>query len=87
MFILISLMKREKYGGAHTPLANVENNLPDFFLHNKKGRKAIDSAVKELGNLGWVLIVQKRTGKGSDLHVSINPRKVREISEYVMYQK
>jgi len=63
------------------------NSLPGLFLHNKKGRKAVDAALKELRNQGWILIMQKRTGKGADLHISINPRKIQEISEYLISQK
>lgn len=81
-FILRELMKKGKFGGAHTPLENVTSNLPDEFLHNKKGQKEIDKAVKTLVNLGWVLVMKKRTGKGADLHISINPRKTKEIGEY-----
>lgn len=83
IFILRELIKKEKYGGAHTPLDNITGNLPDEFLHNKKSQKATDKAVRELINSGWLIAMKKRTGKGSDLHVSINPRKIKEISEYV----
>ena len=83
VFILEELTKRGKFGGAHTPLDNVIRNLPDEFLHDKKGRRAIDDAVKELANAGWVIVQRKRTGKGSDMHVSINPRAIKEISAFL----
>ena len=82
-FILEELIKRSKFGGAHTPLANIIRLLPDEFLNDKSGRRAIDDAVKELVNLGWLIVQRKRTGKGSDLHVSINPRTIREVSAFL----
>ena len=82
-FILEELTKRGKFGGAHTPLDNVVRNLPDDFLHDKKGRRVIDDAVKELANSAWITVQRKRTGKGSDLHVSINPRAIKEISAFL----
>ena len=82
-FILRTLVKKRKFGGAHTPLDKITNSLPDELLHAKKRQRAIDEAVKELVNLSWVIVMKKRTGKGSDLHISINPRKIREISEYL----
>ncbi|MBI4147653.1 hypothetical protein HY490_00005 [Candidatus Woesearchaeota archaeon] len=78
--ILTALIDKGKYGGAHTPLDNITHNLPDEFLHNKKGQKAIHEAVKELNNSGWIIILTKRTGKGSDLHISINPKAIKELS-------
>ena len=81
--IITALMDKGKYGGAHTPLENITHHLPEEFLHDKKGQKAIDEAVKELSNSGWIIILKKRTGKGSDLHVSINPKAIKEISEFI----
>ncbi len=82
-FVLEELIKRSKFGGAHTPLDNIIRLLPDEFLNDKKGRRMIDDAVKELVNAGWLIVQRKRTGKGADLHVSINPRAIKEISAFL----
>ncbi len=81
--ILAALIDKGKYGGAHTPLDNITHHLPDEFLHNKKGQKAIDEAMKELNNSGWIIILKKRTRKGSDLHLSINSKAIKEISAFI----
>ncbi|MBI4451610.1 hypothetical protein HY642_06565 [Candidatus Woesearchaeota archaeon] len=81
--ILTALIDKGKYGGAHTPLDNITHHLPDEFLHNKKGQKAIDEAVKELNNSGWIIILNKRTGKSSEPHISINSKAIREISAFI----
>ncbi len=86
-FVLEELIKRSKFGGAHTPLDNVIRLLPDEFLHDKKGRRVIDDAVKKLVNAGWLIVQRKRTGKGADLHVSINPRAIKEISAFIGLQQ
>lgn len=83
LLILTALMDKGKYSGAHTPLDNITRHLPDEFIHDKKGQKAIGEAVKLLNNAGWIIILNKKTGKGSDLHISINPRAIKEISEFI----
>lgn len=80
-FILRELIKRRKIGGSHTTLDNVVQHLSDEFLKEKRTRKIIESALKELVNDKMVIVLKKRTGKGSDLHISINPRKLKEIAE------
>jgi len=81
--ILRTLIQKRKVGGAHTPLDNITHNLPDDLLHDKKGQKIIDEAVKELVNSNFVIVLKKKTGKGSDLHISLNPRAIKEISEFL----
>ena len=82
-FILRELIKKRKIGGAHTPLDNITKNLPDEFLHQRQAAKVIERAVKELVNSGMAIILQKRTGKGSDEHISINPRAWKEIGAFL----
>ena len=82
-FILRELIKKRKIGGAHTPLEHVTKNLPDEFLQQKNAPKIIEKAVKELLNSMMILILQKRTGKGSSKHISINPRAWKEISAFL----
>lgn len=79
-FILRELIKKKIIGGRHTPLDRIIKNLPDEFLYQKS---FIEKAVKELRNNGWVIISQKRTGKDSDFHISINPRAWKEIGEFL----
>ena len=82
-FILEELIKKSKFGGAHTPLDNIKRLLPEEFLNDKKGLRAIDVAVKELVNAGWLVMQRKRTCKGSDVHASISPRAIKEISAFL----
>lgn len=80
-FILRQLIKQRKIGGSHTPLDNVTQHLSNEFLKEKRTKKIIMSALKGLLNDGMVNVLKKKTGKGSDLHISVNPKKLKEIAE------
>lgn len=80
-FILRELIKRRKIGGSHTPLDNITQHLPDIFLKEKRTQRIIKFALKDLVNNGLVIVLKKKTGKGSDLHISANPKKLKEIAE------
>ena len=75
-FILIRLKNMRKWGGAHSELKRILKSLPD---HVYKDKKLIKMAVKELVKSSFV-VLYKKTG---ELHTSLNPRKVKEINEFV----
>ena len=75
-YIIIRLKNMGKWGGAHSELKRVLKSLPSHIL---SGRKLVDKAVKELKNLGFIT-VYKKTGED---HVSLNPRKVKDINEFI----
>lgn len=79
-FILRELIKRRKIGNSHIPLDSVTHHLSDEFLKQKRVQKIIKSTLKELVNNGMVIVLKKKTGKGSDLHISVNPRKIKEVA-------
>lgn len=76
-FILRKLINLGKVGGAHTSVFNLSKGLPNHIRGNKKGQKVIKQAIKELINES-LLLSKPSTG---EQHVSINPRKIREIRE------
>ena len=39
--------------------------------------------MKQLVNNEWINAVSKRTGKSDDAHISLNPRKVSEIKQFL----
>ncbi|MBS3162541.1 hypothetical protein J4467_01335 [Candidatus Woesearchaeota archaeon] len=39
--------------------------------------------MKELNNDEWILLFVKRTGKDSSEHISLNPRKISEIKQFL----
>lgn len=82
--ILNKLTRSHTWGGKHTPLDFVLKGLPGRFRMTHSGQKTIEKAMKELENDQWISLIQKRTGKGYDVHVSLNPRKVAEIQSFLM---
>src|SRR3989338_5821007 len=53
------------------------------YRNTHKGQRALDNVFKELLNDEWIIILLKKTGKGTDEHVSLNPRKVSEIKQFL----
>ena len=81
--ILQKLIRANAWGGKHTPLDFVTKGVPEHYRNTNKGKKAVEKALKELMNEGLIIILAKRTGGGSDDHVSLNPRKVSEIKQFL----
>lgn len=78
-FMLRKLANLGKFGGAHTALDNLSKGLPMHFRSSKRGQKTIKEAIKQLINDGF-LLSKPSTGEP---HVSINPRKIKEIKEFL----
>jgi hypothetical protein len=74
--ILQKLVRASIWGGKHTPVDFVRKGVPEHYRNTHKGQKA-------LANAGWVIVLLKKTGKGTDEHVSLNPRKVGEIKQFL----
>ena len=81
--ILEKLIRGNIWGGKHTPLGFVTKGIPEHYRNNHKGMKVVERVLKELTNDEWILLSPKRTGKGSDEHLSLNPRKVSEIRSWL----
>lgn len=81
--VLQKLIRVNVWGGKHTPLDFVIKGIPEHYRNTHKGKKAIEKVLKELIKKEWLTILSKRTGKGSDNHVSLNPRKVSEIKQFL----
>jgi len=82
-FMLNKLVRMNKIGGSHTEIKNITKGLPEQFTRNKKGRKIIREAIKELINKELIR-VKPSTG---EIHVSINPEKISEVSEFLNVYK
>ncbi len=78
--ILESLLTPPRWEGKHTEIRNIKKGFPAHIASTNKGQKLIDKAIKELIN-DQFLLCKKSTG---EFHVSLNPRKKREIMEFVI---
>ncbi len=81
--ILQKLVRSNTWGGKHTPLDFVTKGVPEHYRNTHKGNKIIEEVIKELTNEGWIIILVKKTGKGSGEHISLNPRKISEIQKFL----
>ncbi|MCX6802115.1 MAG: hypothetical protein NT067_03285 [Candidatus Diapherotrites archaeon] len=77
--MLRKLVTLGKIGGAHTSAFNLSKGLPGHIRSSKQGRKAIEQAIKELINERF-LLAKPSTG---ELHISVNPHKLKEIKEFL----
>ena len=81
--ILNKLVRSSMWGGKHTPLDFVLKGLPQQFRTTHAGQKIIEKVLKELQNNQLIMLMQKRTGKDYAIHISLNPRKVAEIQDFL----
>lgn len=81
--ILGKLIRANVWGGKHTPLTFVMKGVPEHYRNTHKGKKTLEKVLKELTNDEWIIISSKRTGRGSDDHISLNPRKISEIKQFL----
>lgn len=81
--VLQKLIRANVWGGKHAPLDFVVRGIPGHYRNTHKGKKAVERALKGLANDAWIIVLLKKTGRGSDSHVSLNPRKVGEIKQFL----
>ncbi|MAH06731.1 hypothetical protein CMI38_00590 [Candidatus Pacearchaeota archaeon] len=77
--ILNKLIRANIWGGKHIPLHYIKNGIPEYFRNSNHGRKEFEKAIKQMINNNWILMGKKKTGKGVDYHISLNPSKASEI--------
>lgn len=81
--VVQKLVRANVWGGKHIPLEFIKKGIPEHYRNTHKGLKIIEEVLKQLINAEWVIILSKRTGKGSDEHISLNPRMVAEIKQFL----
>ncbi len=77
--LLVHLLNRNYVGGKHTP----EDKVLKFKARNmnREETREFYREYRLLLNQELLLKIKKRTGKGSDWHISLNPRKLCEVHE------
>lgn len=81
--VLSKLIRSNMWGGKHTPLDFIRKGIPEHYRNTHQGIRTFDRMIKELVKDEWVIILLKRSGKGSDEHISLNPRKVGDIKSFL----
>lgn len=75
--LLSSLLNKRKIGGSHTSENKAVMSKTKWLSDGE--RKEFETQYRNLLNRGMLLRMKKRTGRGDDWHISLNPRKLREI--------
>ena len=75
--LLRHLLAKRCIGGKHIPESIVMAHL--VFGLDRNRRRELEKDYRDLLNNGTIMRMKKRTGKGSDWHISLNPRKMDEI--------
>jgi hypothetical protein len=79
--MLKKLYIRKCIGRAHMPEEILLKKVKR--IKNKKYRKKIEKQWKELENCKYIIRMKKRTKKGMDFHVCLNPKVVFEIEQWL----
>jgi hypothetical protein len=74
--LLTTLLNQRKIGGNHIPEKLIISSKTRWL--NKDERRDFQREYKELINNQTILRAKKRTGKGFDWHISLNPKSVEE---------
>jgi len=77
--VLAYLINRRYIGGKHTPEKPLINSKTKWL--DKKEKKEFYNEYKKMRNEIFILRIKKRTGRGSDWHICLNPRKLKELNE------
>ncbi|MFC1691747.1 hypothetical protein ACFL0W_06220 [Nanoarchaeota archaeon] len=84
--LLFHLINKRYIGGKHTPENQLIKSKTKWLTSQDK--KSFEKAYKTIVNEGFILRIKKKTGKGSDWHICLNPRKLKELNEIIkMHQK
>jgi len=79
---IITFMLSKKYiGGKHTPEEKLINSKTKWL--QKEDLNNFKKEYRNIINGQLILRMKKRTGKGSDWHISLNPRKLKELNEMI----
>lgn len=73
------LLDHEYIGGRHTP----EERLLRYKTRwiDKEDKFNFEKEYKQLVNQGFIIREKKKTGKGTDWHIYLNPHKLKELYE------
>lgn len=79
--ILLFLWNRHYIGAKHFPEKKLIISRTKWL--SKRELKSFERAYKQLLKNDYFIRLKKRTGKGSEYHLSINPKKLKEINELI----
>jgi len=76
------MLNKKIIGGKHIPEEKMIRNKTKWL--QKEEYNEFDKEYRDAVNNQFILKLKKRTGKGSDWHISLNPRKLKELYEMII---
>ncbi len=83
--ILLFLLNKHIIGAKHFPEHKFVVSRTKWL--DKDERKVFEKEYSELINQGILLRLKKKTGKGTEWHISLNPERLKDIYEMTIYGK
>ena len=77
--VLNTLLIHRKIGESHTPEEPLINKRTKYL--SKPDRKEFEDQYFRLIKEGFIIRLKKKTGKGSDWHISLNPKLLTELRD------
>jgi hydroxymethylpyrimidine/phosphomethylpyrimidine kinase len=77
--LLTTLLNQKKIGSSHIPEHKLITAKTQWL--NKEEKKEFEKEYKQLKNEQILLCSKKRTEKGFDWHISLNPKRLKEVYE------
>jgi len=79
--ILLFLLNKRYIGGKHFPEEKLFVSRTKYLARDEQ--RKCETELHDLIRSGSILRAKKRTGKGSEWHISLNPHKLQEIYEMI----
>lgn len=79
--IITSMLNKRIIGGKHTPEDKMVLSKTRWL--QKEECAEFEKEYHDAINSQLILRIKKRTGKGSDWHISLNPHKLKELYEMI----
>lgn len=80
--ILLFLLNHRYFGNKHAVEKRIIISKTRFISRQEK--REFEKEYREMLNQGIIIRLKKRTGKGSDWHVSLNPGKISELNRLLI---
>jgi hypothetical protein len=79
--VFTAMLSKRIIGGKHIPEETMVNSKTKWL--QKEELKQFETEYRDALNAQLLLRIKKRTGKGSDWHISLNPRKLKDVYELI----
>lgn len=79
--LIADMLTKKCIGGKHTPEEKLVTSKTKWL--QKDDARAFEKEYREAIKRGLILRTKKKTGRGSGWHISLNPRRLKELHEMI----